>query len=83
MTFDDEFVPNETCDICGGHAGFESSPEGSRCSVCDLLVCDDHVSYRYMRKLYEDSGGEYEGTDPICTECEEEGRIPREYPVVM
>lgn len=31
----------QTCDHCGGHAGFMTSPEGQNCRVCGDWVCDD------------------------------------------
>ena len=29
------------CDKCGAAAGFEKSPEGQRCGVCDEWVCNE------------------------------------------
>lgn len=74
---------NETCAICNGHAGLETSPEGSVCEICDTWICDTHVDYAYMRELHENArayGQEYEGVDPICTNCSAERRLPRDYP---
>lgn len=65
---------NETCDICGGFAGFETSPEGSVCeaSGCGIWVCDNCVDYKYMKKMAGLTGEEY--ADAICVECAKEGR---------
>lgn len=82
-TTDDTQHPNEACAICGGHAGLETSPEGSACDICDTWVCDEHVDYAYMRELHENAnayGQEYEGVDPICTQCSTERRFPSSYP---
>ena len=34
-----------TCDICGGFAGFETSPEGEACYKCDRWVCSEHAHH--------------------------------------
>lgn len=64
------------CDICGGFAGFETSPEGEACATCSNWVCEEHVDWAYMRKLHIETGKEY--AYPICTQCAKEGRRYRE-----
>ena len=63
---------HETCNICGGLAGFETGPEGEACATCSNWVCQEHVDYAYMSRMSEETGREY--VDPICTECAREGR---------
>lgn len=73
----------ETCDICSGPAGHETSPEGQPCDSCDAWICDQHVDYRYLRILHENAdkhGHAFEGTYAICTECSAKGRLPNDYP---
>lgn len=82
-TTNDTQHPNEACVICGGHAGLETSPEGSACGICDIWVCDEHVDYAYMNELHKNAhayGQEYEGVDPICTSCSAARSLPRNYP---
>lgn len=42
------FVPQEECEICGGFAGIDTSPEGMICSECYLWVCTDCVDWKGM-----------------------------------
>lgn len=55
----------ETCVLCGGFAGFETSPEGESCYLCGNWVCSECVDWEMMRKL--------EITVPVCVECTKEG----------
>ena len=55
------------CDNCGEFAGFEESPEGQVCDVCDRWLCDNCISWANSGYLH----------DFICKECyiEEEDKI--------
>lgn len=37
--------PQNTCEECSGFAGFEKSPEGQVCDICDRWLCDDCINW--------------------------------------
>ena len=54
-------MKEKPCEICGGFAGLEVSPEGQRCDICDRWICND----------CEYTGIDYDG-DVVCKKCSAE-----------
>uniref|UniRef100_A0A6M3KDC0 Uncharacterized protein n=1 Tax=viral metagenome TaxID=1070528 RepID=A0A6M3KDC0_9ZZZZ len=53
---------NERCNVCGGFAGFETSPEGEKCDVCERWICADCVNWSMTSE-----------SQTLCVECSPKG----------
>ena len=72
---------NEKCDKCENFAGFETSPEGQMCGVCETWVCNDCCDNQVNLMKFVLPDGREISEDVICKDCSKELKLRELKPV--
>lgn len=72
---------NEKCEKCGKFAGFETSPEGQMCGICEEWICSDCSDNQVNLMKFVLPDGKEIAEDVICNECSERLKLRELKPV--